>query len=123
MSYDFQYYSGRHLTYPARPKRPPTPTITTADELHKLADQYEVYEKELQVFNEKVKEYSVETGKLLTEFQEKLKEDYGLCDSEFAVLWDEAYEKGHSGGIQEVYHAFDNLYYFVKKYVQTMKGL
>ena len=65
---------------------------------------------------------STAAGKRLSEFETQLKADYGLCDSEFSVIWGEAYNRGHSGGLHEVYSEFDSLCDFVHRYVETMKG-
>ena len=53
-------------------------------------------------------------------FKDKLKKDYGLDDDEFAVIWSEAYDRGHSGGFHEIYTEFDSLYDFALKYVEIV---
>jgi hypothetical protein len=121
MSYDFQYYSGEMLRMPEKPAKPRLERNPTAIEARAYADALEEYESALSSYNENLGWYKSEKKVLLTKFQDKLREDYGLSDSQFSVLWNEAYNRGHSGGLHEVYHKFDSLYEFVEKYVKAVK--
>ena len=121
MSYDFQYYSGEMLRAPEKPAKPRLERNPTAIEARAYADALEEYESALSSYNEDLGWYKNEKKVLLTKFQDKLREDYGLSESAFSVLWNEAYNRRHSGGLHEVYYEFDSLYEFGEKYVKAIK--
>ena len=123
MSYDFDYYSGNTLRVPVKPIKPRLERNPSAIEARSFADALEEYEHTVKSYDEDLSFYRREKAALLMEFQDKLRSDYGLCESEFSVLWNEAYNRGHSGGLSEVYSEFDSLYDFVKQYVKSMKGI
>jgi hypothetical protein len=124
MSYDFEYYSGQMLRAPTKPSKPGLSRNPTAIEARAFADALEEYEREMKAYNENLSWYRSEAASLLTKFQDKLKEDYSLGSAEFDVIWSEAYDHSHSGGLQEVYYEFERLYEFAIKYtkVMMMKG-
>lgn len=122
MSYDFEYYSGDMLRMPEKPVKPRLERNPTSIEARAYADALEEYESALASYNEDLGWYRSEKAQLLIKFQDKLRSDYGLHESEFSVIWSEAYRRGHSGGLQEVYHEFDSLFDFVLKYSASMKG-
>lgn len=122
MSYDFQYYSGEMLRMPDKPKRPRIERNANAIEARAYADALEEYEREMKSYDEDLAWYKSEKKVLLAKFQDKLRSDYSLSESEFSVLWNEAYNRGHSGGLYEVYHEFDRLHDFGLKYADAMKG-
>jgi hypothetical protein len=59
----------------------------------------------------------------MNEFQDELMKDYGLCQQEFDVIWEKAWEDGHSAGLSEVYCHFGSLFDFVHKYMKSLKGI
>jgi hypothetical protein len=124
MSYDFEYYSGQMLRMPTKPSKPGLSRNPTAIEARAYADALEEYEREMKAYNENLSWYRSEAASLLIKFQDKLKEDYSLGSAEFDVIWSEAYDHSHSGGLQEVYYEFERLYEFAIKYtkVMMMKG-
>jgi hypothetical protein len=124
MSYDFEYYSGQMLRAPTKPSKPGLSRNPTAIEARAFADALEEYEREMKAYNENLSWYRSEAASLLIKFQDKLKEDYSLGSAEFDVIWSEAYDHSHSGGLQEVYYEFERLYEFASKYtkVMMMKG-
>jgi hypothetical protein len=124
MSYDFEYYSGQMLRAPTKPSKPGLSRNPTAIEARAFTDALEEYEREMRGYSENLGWYRSEKNVLLTKFKDKLKADYGLIDSEFDVIWEEAYDHSHSGGLHEVYYEFERLYKFMNKYtkVMVMKG-
>jgi hypothetical protein len=122
MSYDFEYYSGEMVRMPDKPVKPRLERNANAIEARAYADALEEYESELKSYNEDLGWYKSEKKSLLIKFQDKLRSDYNLSESEFSVLWNEAYNRGHSGGLHEVYHEFDSLHEFATKYLIAIKG-
>lgn len=122
MSYDFEYYSGNMLRMPEKPTKPRMERNPTSIEARAYADALEEYESALASYNEDLGWYRSESNSLLLKFQDKLRSDYGLHESEFSVLWNEAYRRGWCNGLQEVYHEFDSLHDFGLKFADAMKG-
>jgi hypothetical protein len=120
MSYDFEYYSGQMLRTPTKPSKPGLSCNPTAIEARAFVDALEEYEREMKVYNENLSWYRSEAASLLIKFQARLKKDYGLGSAEFEVIWSEAYDHSHSGGLQEVYYEFRRLYEFASKYTKVM---
>lgn len=116
MSYDFEYYSGKHLSYPTRPTKPTISRNPSAIEARAWADALEEYERELKSYDEDLSWYRSESSRLHTEFMDKLKKDYDLSDKPFDLIWSKAWERGHSAGLHEVYHEFDDLFEFLIKW-------
>ena len=54
MSYDFDYYSGKDIEYPTRPKKPVLPSKPTPNDYRTYADQIEIYDTEKAEYNEEV---------------------------------------------------------------------
>lgn len=123
MSYDFEYYSGEMLQVPDKPLKPRLERNPTSIEARAYADALEEYESDLRSYNENLGWYRSEKAALRLKFIDKLKSDYGLCDVEFNLLWDEATSRKESDGLRCVYDEFDSLFNFVKKYTRSMKGL
>ena len=121
MSYDFDYYSGSDIRYPEKPVKPRLERNPTAIEARAFADALEEYEREFKAYQEDKSFYQSQASSRKTEFKDKLKKDYDLSDEEFDVIWSEAYDRGHSGGLSEVYSYFDSLYDFVHKYMDANK--
>lgn len=110
MSYYFDYYSGKDIEYPTRPKKPVLPVNPTPDELRTYADQLEVYDALKMEYNEKVSDYHSKVNERLDKFQQVLMVDYDLLKPQVDVIWGYAWEEGHSAGLQEVYNYFDTYY-------------
>ena len=117
MSYDFEYYSGRHLKYPSKPPRPSIGRAPSSIEARAYADALEHYERELEGYEEDKSYYHSQMSALGREFEEKLRSDYAMSEGEFDVIWTEAYDRGHSAGLEEVVSHFDSLHTFVHKYM------
>lgn len=121
MSYDFDYFSGTDIKSPVKPIKPTLGRNPTAIDARAFADALEEYEREFRSYEEDKSYYQHQMSDRRREFEDNLKKDYGLDDDEFAVIWSEAYDRGHSGGLQEVYSEFDRLFDFVVKYAETVK--
>lgn len=123
MSYDFDYYNARDIVYPTKPAKPRLANNPTAADARAYADALEAYEVAFKEYERERTVASSLAGKRLTEFEDRLKEDYGLSNDEFSVIWGEAYNRGHHAGLHEVYTEFDSLVDFVHRYVKSMKGI
>jgi hypothetical protein len=117
MSYDFDYYSGRHLKYPARPTKPTLGRDPSSVEARAFADALGEYELEFKKYEEDKRWYQSQLSTLMKEFEDKLKKDNDLSDGEFQVIWPEAYDRGHSSGLEEVCSHFNSLLYFAERYI------
>ena len=117
MSYDFDYYSGRHMVYPIKPTKPTLGRNPSSLEARAWAEALEEYEREFKGYEENKLWYQTERARLEEELQDKLKKDYALSESEFSILWSEAYSRSHSGGLSEVYNEFDSLFDLVGRYI------
>ena len=52
--------------------------------------------------------------------EKELRDDYPeLTDKQFGIIYDKAYEDGHSAGYDEVGLHFQDLYYFCMKFVKA----
>lgn len=116
MNYDFGYYSGEHLSVPQKPVKPRLERNPTSIEARAYADALEEYESALSSYNEDYAWYLSEKASLLIKFQDNLRTDYDLSEAAFNVIWSEAWNRGHSGGLHEVYHEFDELFEFLNKW-------
>ncbi len=122
MNYDFDYYSGQMLRMPEKPTKPRLERNPSSVEARAYAEALEEYELEMKSYNEDLGWYRAEKANLLVKFRDKVRSDYGLSVATFSVIWNEAYNRGHSGGLQEVYNEFDSLRDFGLKFADTMKG-
>lgn len=120
MSYDFDYYRGTDLRAPVKPVKPTLGRNPSASEARAFADALEEYEREFRAYEEDRSFYRHSVNVRAREFEDKLKADYGLDDDEFAVIWNEAYDRGHSSGLHEVHGEFDRLYDFALKYAEIV---
>lgn len=116
MSYDFQYYSGEMVRMPEKPVKPRLERNPSSVEARAYADALEEYEREMKAYDAGLSWYRSEQRRLLSEFQEKLRSDYDLSESAFSTIWNEAYNRAHSGGLSEVYYEFDSLVEFLAKW-------
>lgn len=123
MSYDFDYYSGNTLRVPVKPIKPRLERNPSAIEARSFADALEDYEHEIKSYNEDLGWHRAEKSKLIAKFKEMVRSDYGLCQSEFDVIWDEANRRKSSEGLQGVYYEFESLFDFIKEYMKSMKSV
>ena len=116
MNYDFEYYSGQTLRMPEKPVKPTIGRNPSAAEARAWAEALEEYESALASYNEDLGWYRSEKNALLIKFKDNLRTDYDLEVDAFEVIWSEAWNRGHSGGLHEVYHEFDSLFEFLIKW-------
>lgn len=117
--FDFDYYSGRDLMYPSLIKKPRLGSNATAQEHREYADLLKQYEKDNQARKAAVAEYNNAVAVRLEEFKNKLRDDYDLTQGQFDIIWMFAWERGHSYGLQEVYHHFEEFYEMATKFAEA----
>lgn len=125
MTYAFDYYMGKHLVAPVKPKKPylnisvnPFP-----NELRKYADDLEKYNNDLQEYKILYEDgYLKPKENLLNAFKKEIKKDYNLGDEVFNHLWETAtYNSEYPENLKEVFQNFEDLYEFSEKYC-LLKG-
>ena len=90
-----------------RPSRPDLPLSTTAAEFRAYADQLEVYEQALEQYDQARQQYVSESNALWQQFKADLETHCELVGHPRAdQLYGMAYEQGHSGGHNEIAHAY-----------------
>lgn len=121
MAYEFEYYSGKDLEYPRKPQKPKLPPNATAADAQLFAHEMVLWESAKDQYEVNRKSYTEEMKQRMAKFQKKLQEDYDLNDAQFSLLWNKAWEDGHSGGLQEVWQEFNELHTFVSDYIVVME--
>ena len=116
MNYDLDYFNGRDLIYPASPKKPLLVKDATAAQVREYADQLEVYEAEMVKYRGHREWYNTETNRRLQELRDRVRDDYDITQAQFDLLWNRAWEDGHSSGLHEVLSHFDDLYELATKF-------
>ena len=110
MSYDFDYYSGAHIGFPLKPKRPTLSARAGAAEARAYADELENYELDLAAYEEDYTFAQSEVRRLRNEFMDKLQKDYNLTQAQFDLLWE--FVSATADSLSEKYNEFDRLYDF-----------
>jgi hypothetical protein len=117
MDYDFDYYSGRDLHYwHVKPIKPILGRNPNAIEARAFADQLEVYEAEMKGYTEARDEYTRRINGRLVELKTRLRDDYDITEAQMHLLWDKAWEDGHSEGLHRVVAIFEELYELATKF-------
>jgi hypothetical protein len=122
MKYDYDYYSGKDLLYPAKPAKPHLKVGATSAEVREYANELERYEAALVEYNEHRDWYNSQTNLRLKELQDKLRDDYDITQAQFNVLWLRAWEDGHAHGLSEVVNHFDVYYDMASEFAALEKG-
>lgn len=123
MTYDFDYYSGSDIALPKKPTKPaligrdPTPT-----ELRSYANDIEDYQAEMVDYNENLANYRQTKNNRRLELQWQLCDDYDITESQMLILWNKAYQDGHSEGYRRVVEIFDELYEIASEFAALEKN-
>ena len=123
MNLDFDYYGGRDLTAPKMPRKPVrlglNPTVSQA---RAYADALEIWEAEMASYREERAAYSDQMNSRLRELEIKLRDEYDITEAQLFVLWNKAYDLGHSEGLNRVVDIFDELYEVASEFAALEKG-
>lgn len=110
------YYSGEDLVRPATPKRPYLTKSATAVEVRLYADQLEVYESAMVGYDLAIAEWRKNKSVRFADLLVDLAASSGLSLAKTTVLYNKAYEDGHSGGLGEVINNFHDLVDLVTRF-------
>ena len=94
--------------------------FATRQEAHAFSDLVErtvANKDEIQAFQDKQTKGETAAAEL---WLKELRDDYPeLTDKQFGIIYDKAYEDGHSAGYDEVGLHFQDLYYFCMNFVKA----
>lgn len=95
----------RAIPYPEYPRRPAFPKSTaTPAELRQYADAVEAYNKVRTEWSKESKEYRIKHDEIIDEFKAELFKELGIEKNPKAeLLYSIAWQKGHSGGLGDVW--------------------
>jgi hypothetical protein len=122
MSLDFDYYAGRDLQYPTKPTKPKLDRDHTPAAARNYADELEQYEKDIENYNIDLLYVKNEQALRMKKFQAVLRDHYDITEAQFNVIWHHAWDHGHSSGLHEVYHYFDDFYNMASEFAALEKG-
>jgi hypothetical protein len=91
--------------------------VGTVDQLHKMEKAVETSSKER--YRNARKEYNDKVNELEDELKELVRDDFGMAKEVFDILWNKAYEQGHSEGYECVISEAEELYDFVNDIVNA----
>ena len=101
--------------YPERPRKPVLSKDATPAQIRAYADALEAYDSQLVEYRALVAAWNAHSVALEGEFRRDLEITYDMVGHPKAdLLYDKAYEKGHSGGMQEVANYYSDLVELVK---------
>lgn len=93
--------------------------FATRQEAHAFSDLVEhtvANKDEIRAFQDKQTKAEIAAAEL---WLKELRDDYPeLTDKQFSIIYDKAYEDGHSAGYDEVGLHFEDLYYFCMNFVK-----
>jgi len=98
------------MEYPARPKKPILSREHTSEDAELYAASLKTWEKDMETYQESMKEYRAETHRLMDKFRHDALDDVGLLNHPKAdKIYSKAWEDGHSSGLYSVYQELCDL--------------
>jgi hypothetical protein len=116
MSYDYDYFRDEDLLYPNKPHKPVLGRNPSAIDARAYADAMEEYERELEAYKEDRNWYDSQMRHRQQELMDRLRDDHDVSEAQFDLLWNKAWEDGHSEGLQSVVFRFEELYEIASKF-------
>lgn len=93
------------LKHPSLPTKPMLSNKATAEDYRKHADKLEQYDRDLTKYKAEKDAYGDEEAKQLALFKQDLFEELEIADNPLRnKLYSLAWERGHSGGLNEIYY-------------------
>lgn len=114
----------RSVAYPTRPAKPQLPLSNqhTPAILRAQADALESYEQVKAEYERRLANYHAEKVELENVWRNKLREEYSnLNDTTFNIVYNMAWERGHSSGYSEVRSYMDDLDTFATSIIKANK--
>lgn len=101
-------------TYPSKPAEPAVlrkrAKELTDDEVATLGEVSRAYDEAKATYEADRRNYGTESGRLTTLLQADLEAEYGVTGHPKAnLLWEKAYDRGHSAGMGEVINVWTDL--------------
>ena len=115
---DFDYYSGKDLTLPKHPKRPTLPAKHTSQDARDYADAMAQFESAMVEFHAEISDYNAKSRARQQELKDTLRDVNDLNEDQFDLLWNFAYDAGHSEGLQRVVYEFEEYYNLVSQFIK-----
>ena len=101
--------------FPSRPRKPTLAKDATPAQIRVYADQLEVYDEAIKEHLRVVAAYHARSAELEAQFRDDLEHYYGMKGHPKAdLLYGKAYDRGHSGGMEEVANHYSDLVELVK---------
>ena len=109
------YYNKTTVKIPSKPRKPVIPNNPSANDLRLLADKMDAYNADFQYYKDQHAAYMQELNNLEQEFRNDLEAYYEMTNHPKAVLlYDMAWDYGHSVGFSEVANHYSDLVRLVK---------
>jgi hypothetical protein len=122
MNLDFDYFSGKDLHYPVKPRKPSLMPNATASQVREYADQLEAHDAAMVQHKEDQVFYTNEISRRQAELQSKICNKYDITPGQFVILWNRAREDGCSEGLHRVVEIFDDLYDIASEFAALEKN-
>lgn len=114
---DYTYYEGNDIPRPTKPAKPLLPTRDAdSDAYREYAYYLDTYKVALAKYNTDMANYHEAVNARHAEFREVLRQESGLNENQFSVLYNDAYMRGHADGFYYVEDIFDELLDMVREF-------
>lgn len=104
-----EYYGAEDIEYPARPRRPYLTDRYDPVSIRQYADDLEAYTEAKAAHDVAMKDYRTAVNGRLAELVVDLAADYQITEAQAKVVFNMAWEDGHSSGVHEVVQRFEEL--------------
>jgi ribosome modulation factor len=119
--YDYDYFEGKDLRYPAKPSKPVLTRDPTAAEARAYANSLEGYERDLCAYQEDRDQYDREMTMRGQKLHDRIRDDYDITEDQFLLLWARAHDDGHSESLHRVVEIFEELYELATQFAALEK--
>lgn len=103
------YYNYPYNEYPDKPRKP-SGNVNSVEEAESLVQKMKVYENEMKVYQEKLDKHRNDINFLRKEFHIDLSKNFGVENHpKEDILYNIAWEHGHSDGLMHVYEWYMEL--------------
>lgn len=121
---DYSYYELEDVDYPVRPGKPKIPTVKDGPEaFREYATKLEEWESLSAEYESKRKDIQKLRVERMQEFKEELYRVYAppeMSEKVFEIIYQKAWEDGHSSGLHSVSDCVDDLCWFVRDIIQII---